>query len=371
MKKRLKRVLLKDALDRYYESVSKFKKGRLQEFYRISTIKRSWLANKVMADICTVDVAQYRDERLSAKNQKTGKPLSTNTVRLELALLSSLFNIAKVEWRYCNENPVEVLRKPKPSAGRTRRLSKREEIRISRYFLNKGNTEAYHIFHLALETAMRQGEILSITWRDVSLSGKYITLHQTKNGDSRTVPLSQRAVSILSERKHSCDLNQERVFSYTANGLKSAWRLAILELNIEDLHFHDLRHEAISRLVELGTLNLIEISSISGHRSMAMLKRYSHMDSKQLVRKLNKKTREKRNLFPPYPAIKTETASSIIVDFFDLDFSVEIHNKSDWQKEAEQHLIIALWLRYALGKTPEQPSTLTEGGSAICLGDTG
>ena len=355
-KNRLKKIHLSRALDRYYETVSRFKKGALQEFYRIATIKKSWLSDMYLSDISSIDVAKYRDERLSCINPRTKKYISSNTVRLELALLSSVFNIAKNEWGACRENPITVLRKPKPTGGRTRRLKKIEEIKLSRYFKSKNNIEAYYIFLFAIETAMRQGEILSLSWDNVSLTNRYATLHETKNGETRTVPLSDRAITILLDVKKQ-NWSSSRVFNYTSNGLKSAWRTATIALKIEDLHFHDLRHEAISRFVELGTLNLIEVAAISGHKSMSMLKRYSHINTQQLINKINRrKRRVKKDLFPSYPAMLAYENESVTLDFFDLEFSVTLNIKDDWIIEAEKHLMLAISLRYINGLLLSQPS---------------
>ncbi|OSG79065.1 integrase, partial [Salmonella enterica subsp. diarizonae serovar Rough:r:z] len=165
---RVKKISLFRALDRYLDTVSVHKRGYQQEFWRVSVIKRHPVAQKMMDEVTTVDIASYRDERLSQVNPRTGKAISGNTVRLELALLSALYNLAKVEWGTCRTNPVEMVRKPKPSPGRDRRLTSSEERRLSKYFQVR-NTELYTIFHLALETGMRQGEILSLQWEHIDL----------------------------------------------------------------------------------------------------------------------------------------------------------------------------------------------------------
>lgn len=299
---RIRKMSLSRGLDKYYESVSVHKKGHLQEFYRVNVIKRHPLASRNMDEISTVDIAAYRDERLTQLNPKSGKPITGNTVRLELALLSSLFGIARVEWGTCRSNPVELVRKPKVSKGRDRRLTSTEERRLSRYFRER-NLMLYMIFHLAIETAMRQGEILNLLWEHVDLQHGVAHLPDTKNGSSRDVPLSRKARNLL--QLLPAQLNG-RVFSYTSSGFKSAWRLALKALIIEDLHFHDLRHEAISRFFELGTLNVMEVAAISGHRSMNMLKRYTHLRAYQLVNKLDARRRQTQKIAPyfvPYPAL--------------------------------------------------------------------
>lgn len=318
---RIRKMSLMGALDKYYVTVSAKKRGHQQEFYRANVIKRHPIAQKNMDEISTVDIAIYRDHRLAQLNPRTGCPISGNTVRLELALLSALFNLARVEWGTCRSNPVELVRKPKISSGRDRRLISSEERRFSKYFL-ANNLILYIIFYLAIETAMRQGEILSLRWEHIDLQHGVAHLPETKNGSSRDVPLSRKARNLL--RMIPVKLSGP-VFNYTSSGFKSAWRAARVHLNITDLHFHDLRHEAISRLFELGTLNVMEIAAISGHRSLNMLKRYTHLRAYQLVSKLDARRRQTQKIAPyfvPYPALleKSDTeGTSVRVRLNDFD----------------------------------------------------
>nr|WP_220496185.1 site-specific integrase [Pectobacterium carotovorum] len=313
--------MLSKALDKYFSTVSRHKRGQLQEFYRINVIKRSCLANRNMDEISSIDIAEYRDNRLSEFNARTQKPISANTVRLELALLSALYNLAKVEWGTCSINPVENVRKPTVSSGRTRRLTTQEERQITRYFEDK-NPELLAIFQVALETGMRQGEILSLRWEYTDLRLGVAHLPLTKNGTSRDVPLSSKARQILcglGERPHH---ENGYIFSYTSSGFKSAWRVALKALAIDDLHFHDLRHEAISRFFELGTLNVMEVAAISGHKSMNMLKRYTHLRATHLVRKLDahkKQAKKLASIFIPYPADIDVDDTTVTLKFSDLD----------------------------------------------------
>ncbi|UJT80918.1 site-specific integrase (plasmid) [Edwardsiella piscicida] len=337
-KTRIKKITLQKALERYCSTVSVHKKGYQQEFYRVQVISRHPISQKNMDEITTVDIASYRDNRLSDINPKTKNKISGNTVRLELALLSSLYNIARIEWGTCKSNPVELVRKPKLPSGRTRRLSPLEEQSISNLLIKKNN-DLFVIFKLALSTAMRQGEILSLRWENINTRMRVAHLPYTKNGSSRNVPLSHESVKLLSAMIAK---KTGPVFSYTSSGLKSAWRLAIQELDIKDLHFHDLRHEAISRLFELGTLNVIEISSISGHRSINMLKRYTHLQSHKLASKLDKGKKQQKNnknIFIPYPAI-LEKDIRYKVSFFDFDnLYVEDESEEHALRKASETLL--------------------------------
>lgn len=312
-------MTLDKALERYRSQVSILKKGYVQESYRIEQLRRAPMASRILCEITSVDIASYRDTRLLQRNPKTGLVLSTSTVRLELALLSNLFDIARIEWGACEHNPVTQVRKPKPPPGRDRRLLPREERLIMRYAHAHPNRDLAALVSLALETAMRQGELLGLHWERVNLRSRIIHLDDTKNGTKRDVPLSVKARNVLLRLEPQ---TSGEVFHYTANGLKSTWRFMLQKLGIVDLHFHDLRHEAISRLFELGTLDLMEVAAISGHKSLSMLKRYTHLRATRLVRKLeghrNRGRQAVLDLLVPYPAAWTPTSRGyrvIVPDF--------------------------------------------------------
>lgn len=311
---------VKNALDKYRTQVSILKKGYAQEKYRIEQIGRSFLGQKIVREVTSVDIATYRDQRLLEINPRTKKPLSTATVRLEMSLLSNFFDIGRIEWGICDGNPVANVRKPKIPPGRDRRLTAREDRLILRYSHNHSNAELYSIVVLALETAMRQGEILNLQWENLNLKTRVAHLPETKNGTKRDVPLSLKAREALIRLGVQ---SRGKVFKYTAEGLKSTWRFMLRKLSIEDLHFHDLRHEAISRLFELGSLDMMEVAAISGHKSLAMLKRYTHLKAQRLVRKLeghrNKGKQVVIDHLIPYPAAIEDLNDRIQVRLLDFD----------------------------------------------------
>ncbi|EMC6869756.1 site-specific integrase [Salmonella enterica] len=370
---RIKKMSLHKALSKYYATASVHKRGHQQEFYRVCVLQRHPIAEKMMDEITTVDIASYRDFRLSQVNVRTGKNISGNTVRLELALLSSLYNLACVEWGTCRTNPVEMVRKPKVSSGRNRRLTSLEERRLSRYFLGK-NQSLYTIFHLAIETAMRQGEILSLRWEHIDMQHGVAHLPLTKNGSSRDVPLSQKARNLLQDMG---GLLSGAVFDYTSPGFKSAWRVALGRLNIEDLHFHDLRHEAISRLFELGTLNVMEVAAISGHRSLNMLKRYTHLRAYQLVSKLDARRRQTQKIAPyfvPYPAciesinegVAGKSEYRIYLPDFD-HLQVSGASRESAIEAASYALLSTLALAAQRGERVPQPGALPDGTGRVMI----
>lgn len=317
---RIKSATLEKALSRYLKSVSVLKKGYEAESFRIGALLKDPISQVVMKDITSVDIATYRDKRLAALNSRTGNPISNATVRLELSLLSNVFDVSRIEWGYCNDNPVKNVRKPKPAPGRDRRLTAREERLILRYAYGHINKDFYSIIVLALETAMRQGEILSLRWEHINLKTRIAHLPETKNGSKRDVPLSVRARDALIRMGV---LSKGSVFNYTSRGLKSTWRFMRLKLAIENLHFHDLRHEAVSRLFELGTLDMMEIAAISGHKSLSMLKRYTHLRAQNLVRKLegnkNKAKQAVMDHLIPYPAKLERADGSVKVHLLDFE----------------------------------------------------
>ncbi len=268
---------LANALERYEREVSRQKKGYEQERYRI----RAWavldLAKKSLAGLRGADFAKYRDDRLTL--------VSPATVRLELALISHVFAIANKEWGIPVANPVANIRLPRVANARERRLEPAEETALLKELEapagDRSNIWIRPVIVLALETAMRQGELLSLRWENVDLRRRTARLPDTKNGTARDVPLSNRAVAVLEALPRSID---GRVFATTESALKQSWVRAVKRAEIEGLHFHDLRHEATSRLAE--KLALHELMKVTGHKDTRMLARYYHPRAEDLAKKL-------------------------------------------------------------------------------------
>lgn len=328
-------------LQRYLREVSILKRGYGQEKFRIEQLCRSPLGAKIASEVTSVDVATYRDQRLQQLNPRTKKPLSPATVRLELSLLSNFFDIGRIEWGICGDNPVKNVRKPPPAPGRDRRLTAREERQIMRYCFKHSNRELLSIVVLALETAMRQGEILALSWEHINLKSRIAHLPQTKNGTKRDVPLSVKARDALVRLGVQ---SKGKVFSYTSAGLKSTWRYMLQQLEIENLHFHDVRHESVSRLFELGSLDMMEVAAISGHKSLAMLKRYTHLRATRLVPKLeghrNKGKQVVLDNLIPYPASIQDTPTGVQVRLLDFhNLTVEAPDRGSAIRQAGDALL--------------------------------
>jgi len=289
------RMTLEAALKRYLAEITPTKKNSTQkgEISKAKTLTAE-LGKYSLAALSSDVIAGYRDKRLSGK-------ISNNTVRLELALLSHLYSTAIKEWGVgLTFNPVLNIRKPSPGDGRDRRLSPDEERHLLAAVNRHSNPMLGWIVCIALETGMRSSEISSLRRPQVDLAKRVIRLSDTKNDSSRTVPLSKRATEAFKAamdnpvRPIDCNLvffgepgkdGKRRPYAFT-----KVWAGLKKKLGMHDLRFHDLRHEAVSRLVE-GGLSDQEVSAISGHKSMQMLKRYTHLRAEDLVGKLDQITR--------------------------------------------------------------------------------
>ena len=288
-RKEAENTTLSEALTRYEREISSKKKSHDREKVYIRQWSRSSLAKRFLSTIQGKDVAAYRDARL--------KEVGPNAVRHELALLSHLFTIAVKEWGMAGiVNPVGQIRKPPPPAGRDRRLYQEEEKTLL-VACEEYNSDLPSIVRLALETAMRRGEIAGMTWDKVDLKKRTVTLPETKNGEKRIVPLSSEAVRILSALPRRID---GRVWESGANYLTLAFMRVVSRARrayekeckekrekpdpafLVDLTFHDLRHEATSRFFEKG-LNPMQVAAITGHKTLQMLKRYTHLKAEDLA----------------------------------------------------------------------------------------
>lgn len=287
------RLTVAAALDRYLSEVTPTKKASTQNAeLNKSNRLRAAFGGYSLAAVTPDLVADYRDKRIAE-----GK--SNNTVRLELALLSHLFTTAIREWRVgLTYNPVANIRKPSPGEGRDRRLTAEECERLLAAADAHSNPMFGWMVRLALYTGMRSGEIQNLKRNQVDLKKRTILLKDTKNGDSRTVPLlwpeareAMRAALDNPIRPIDTDLvfygepgRDKKRRPYVTTKI---WANLRKQEGFADLHFHDLRHEAVSRLVEAG-LSDQEVSAISGHKSMQMLRRYTHLRAENLCEKFDR-----------------------------------------------------------------------------------
>lgn len=267
---------LYDILQRYKLEVTPTKRGAKREAEGISFMQRNKIAAHSMTKLSPAVVAKYRDERL--------KTVSAGTIIRELCILSSIITHARKEWSLPISNPVALVRKPPVPQGRNRLLSAHEEVQLLDELLPRGRRSPWMapLVQLALQTAMRRGELLSLRWDNIDLERQIAFLPMTKNGSTRTVPLSSKAVATLKGLPRNDD---DRVFQLSEMGMEAAFRKACKRANIHNLHFHDLRHTATSHLAE-KLPNVIELASVTGHQTIQMLKRYYHPKAEALAKKL-------------------------------------------------------------------------------------
>lgn len=277
-------------LDRYEDEVLPSKKGKAADKSRVKTLKAR-LGTLKLAAITSATVASFRDSRL--------KEVGEQSVIHELNLLNRILKTAVIDWGISLPSgiPTSLVRKPKKPQGRERRASQAE---IDAIAASSESNELAGIVRLAAETAMRRGEIGKIQWHDVDLTKRVLTLHDTKNGDRRDVALSSAAVAVLKSLPRRLD---GRAFGLRPESISQAFERArdrartTHEKECEKagrkpdreflvgLRFHDLRHEAASRLFEKG-LNPMEVASITGHKTLQMLKRYTHLKAEDLAKRL-------------------------------------------------------------------------------------
>lgn len=234
-----------------------------------------------LTDLTPAMIAMWRDD--------ASKTLAPASVIREMNILQSILDVARREWQWITENPMEDIRKPTKPAPRDRRISDDEVGKLTRRLgyldelpLTTKKQQVAIGFLFALETAMRAGEIFGLTWDRVSLDRRFVTLLETKNGDKRNVPLSRRAVELL-QRLQGVD--DKRVFTVDSDVASVFFRKARIDAKIQDLHFHDARHEACTRLA--GKLPVLDLARMIGHRDLKSLMIYYNATASEIASRLD------------------------------------------------------------------------------------
>lgn len=282
-RKELERITLADLITRYLKEVIPTKRHGETDTFALNLILRHSVAKKPLSDLSSSDFNSYRKDRL--------KTVSPATLKRQLSPIRHMFGHARDEWGIpLRENPLSKIKLIKTDNKRHRRLRDDELNKLVQAAGKTRNRFILPVVRFALETAMRRGEILALRVRDVDIERCSATIREAKNGHSRTIPLSSLAVAILETTiavmKAEDKAENAYIFPITPIALRLAWDRLTKRAEIEDLHFHDLRHEAISRFFEKG-LTVPEVASISGHRDIRMLLRYAHADKGKLAAKLN------------------------------------------------------------------------------------
>ncbi len=204
-----------------------------------------------------------------------------------LAALSACFSYGVKSLQWLERNPCERVVKSKENSGRVRFLSDDERVRL--LDACHAHPDLYLAVVLALTTGARQAEIMGLRFGQIDFGRTVITLHETKNGERRSLPLVGEALTLLKERAKVRNLNDDRIFPPTARArkaerldLRQPWESALKAANISDFHWHDLRHTAASYLAMSG-VSLVEIAKVLGHRTLQMVARYSHLSDGHIV----------------------------------------------------------------------------------------
>ncbi len=233
----------------------------------------------LLSDLRPSLIAEQRD-RLLGGITKRGRLRSPSTVVRYLAALSHALSVATKEWGWLEDSPMRNVTKPTEPRGRVRFLSDEERTRLLAACKESSNPNLYPVFVLALSTGMRLGEIMNLRWEDIDLFRGRITLHMTKNGECRVVPLRGHALELL--HNHKAQQGRDIGLLFPSHNLQKPmdlrfpWQQALKKAGVENFRFHDCRHSCASYLLMNGASSA-EIAEILGHKTLAMVKRYSHL----------------------------------------------------------------------------------------------
>jgi len=259
----------KDIALRYIGEVSSTKKSFIKERYIINALMNESWAEYPIHKINPCVIGKYRDKHI--------KRISGSSVNRSLDAISTIFTTCKKEWGYPVSNPVTSIRRPKKAEPRNRRFTDHELDKLIKG--NRASPKLRLIIQIALETAMRQGEILRIKPEHINGNTLFIPVAKTK---PRTIPLTLKAVSLLN--------NAELPFNITGNALSKQFRKLCKHYGIEDAHFHDLRKQSLTNFMLKKKLSVAETMLIAGHSDPRMLLRtYNNLKVEDVADKLKRR----------------------------------------------------------------------------------
>lgn len=258
-------LFFSDVLERYIKEIVPQREGSKFETLRIQNFMKTNLAKVPLTELRPTHFANWRDDRL--------KSVSPDTVLRELGILSGICNVAMKEWGLLPDNPIKKISKPKGAPPRKRRPTEEELNAIAEKlgYTDESKLDTVHarigaMVWFAVFTAMRSGEMCSLTWQHIDFEKRLAHLPKTKNGHSRDVPLSTAAIAILEKLR---GIHETSVFDVQDATRDVLFRKARDECGIKDLHFHDLRREALTRMSKKVPVELL--AKISGHRDLKIL----------------------------------------------------------------------------------------------------
>lgn len=255
----LQRHTLRDAL-RQYKPIAEAHKGSQAELSRLAQLEKMECVDRPLDQITPKMISAYRDKRL--------KEVAPVSVRREFIILSAVFRTAVEDWHWLHESPMESVKRPATSQARRRGIAQHEiDAILEELAKTRQGPQVAQMFRLSLETGMRLGEIISLRWPDVS--EKAVALRDTKNGDARKVPLSLAARDIITAREK---LDPTDVFTLSAHVASKCFQRARDAAGHPEVHFHDARAEAITRLSK--KLDVLQLARMIGHRDIKSLLHY-------------------------------------------------------------------------------------------------
>lgn len=290
-----KKHTVADLIDKYIKSVLPTKPKSKET----QTVQLIWWKNAIgpytLADVTPAMIGECRDNLLTEKSNRGMVRSPATTVRY-MAAFSHALSVAVNEWGWLEDSPMRKVKKPKEPRGRVRFLGDEERERLLAAAKKSNNKYLYPVILLAISTGMRFSEIMHLKWSDVDLKRQSVILHDTKNGERRSVPVVKLANTVLTElskvkRKDTTLLFPSSSDPKMPTKLRSSWLTALKSAQIEDFRFHDLRHSAASYLAMNGA-TLAEIADVLGHKTLAMVKRYAHISEQHttsVVARMNEK----------------------------------------------------------------------------------
>lgn len=263
---------LDDALARYAREVSPKRRGARWEAIRLTFWRREMsLRHLLLSELTPEEIGKWRDSRL--------KEVSAGTVLREFSLLSAILETARKEWKWLATNPLADVRKPPQPQPRKRLISDDEAAKVVAALNGRLSAQVGVMFRLSLETAMRAGEIHSLTWERIN--GRVALLPLTKNGEMREVPLSTAAMEIIHELPH----REGPLFDVQPGTRDELFRRAREKARLSGFTFHDARATALTRLAR--KVDVLTLARIAGHRDIRTLMVYYRESASDIASRLD------------------------------------------------------------------------------------